>query len=235
MSSTLTVQDGIIFASALIKQQQLNVNNLQPGLGMAQIVVSRILGAPCVWRFNRSNIAIVISAAGGTDYTIAIPTLGAIEEMWLTDVSGNVYSLQGAVALPKSSASMRPTKVAAQYDDNAGNITFRFNGLPDATYTAFFDFQRKAPVLTSYAFSWGGVPDEFAHVFLTGMLAWAACLVNDARFPIWEKQFLGSLLGAQDGLDDQAKAILIGDWMNMTRTVQRTASLTAAGSAGRSQ
>lgn len=234
MASTLTVQDGITFCAGLIKQQQLNINNMQPGLGMAQIVVSKVLGAPCIWRFNRFNFSIAITTGGGTDYTLSVPNLGFVETMWLVDDQGNVFSLQGDVALPKSSAQMRPTKVAPQYDDNQGNITWRFNAVPDKNYTAFFDCQKKAPLLTSWANAWG-IPDEYAHIFLTGLLAWAACVVNDSRFPIWEKQFLGALLGAQDGLDDQAKAILIGDWMNMTRTVQRSAAMTAAGSSGRTQ
>ena len=234
MASTLTVQDGITFVTALIKNQQLNVNNLQPGLGMVQIVVGRIYGAPCAWRFNRSTVQFAVTIAGGTDYVISVPNLGHMEDMWITDANGQSMELQGAVSLPKVSSQRRPTKIAAQYDDNAGNITFRLNSVPDGNYTVFIDIQNKAPLITSYAFTWGSIPDEFAYVFYTGLLAWAACMVNDARFPIWEKQFLAALLGTQDGLDDQAKAILVGDWTNLMRTVQRAQTSTAQGAAGRS-
>lgn len=221
MASTLTVYNAIAFVSAYIKGQRLNVNNQEPALGAANIILQRLLGPPCVWRFNRAQTSFAISTAGGTDYSEAVSDLGRIETQWLTDGSGQIYQLKGAVSLAKVSAQKRPTSVAPQYDDNAGNITFRFNAVPNAAYTAYFDYQKKAPLLTSYASLFAPVPDEFAYVFFQLYLAWASALVNDARFPIFVREGISALLGAQGGLDEQSRTIFIGEWMDWFATVER--------------
>lgn len=230
---TLTVQDGVTFCRAYIKQQSLSVNNQQPGLGIAQIILNIMLGPPFVWRFNRFNLEIPISTATGTDYMVAAPLLGHIETQWLLDATGKLYELNGAVSLARVGMSKLPTKVALQYDDNQGNVTFRFNSVPDKSYTANFDYQQVPPTITGYAQPLGTVPDNFAHIFYTGMLAWAGMLVNDARFPIWEKRFIADLIGAQDGLDDQAKIIFMGEWLEFTRTAMRSQGATQGGIGGR--
>lgn len=236
MAATLTVSDAVQFCLPMIKQQKLYVNNWQPALGIAQIILNRILGPPFIWRFNRANLTIAISAVGGTDYVVAnLVTLGRIETQWLVDGSGNIHELTGAQSIAKVSSSARPTKVAPVYDDNAGNITFRFNKVPNANFSALFDYQQKATLITSPAMPFGPIPDEFAHIYLTGFLTWAGMLVNDARFPIWEKEFLGSLLGAQDGLDAQAKAIFLGEWMEFSRTVTRSQAASQGGAQGQQQ
>jgi hypothetical protein len=231
---TLTVQNAITFTRAYIKQQSLFVNNQEPALGAAQIVLNTILGPPFTWRTNRSNVSFPITNTGGTDYTISVPTLGHIETQWMIDSTGKNYQLGGAISLAKLGGEKQPTKVAPQYDDNAGNITFRFDSVPDKLYTVYFDFQQKAPLVTSAAQPLGTMPDELGHLFYVGFLAWAGMLVNDARFPIWEKRFLADLLSMQDGLDDQAKMIFAGEWTNLTRTVMRSAGSTQGAMAGRS-
>lgn len=232
MASTITVQDGLTFCSAYIKQQSMSVNNMQPGLGAAQIIVNRILGAPCVWRFNRSNFTIAISPGGGVDYAVYVPNLGAIEQQWLQDGSGNIFEINGDISLARGAGSKRPTQVSPQYDDNAGNLTFRFNSVPEKNYTAYFDYQNKAPLITGYSQPLP-IPDEQSDLFFIGLLGWAGMLVNDARFPIWQRDFISLLLARQDGLDDQAKAILLGDWMNSVKTISRTTNMAQAGNAGR--
>jgi hypothetical protein len=166
---------------------------------------------------------------------VSASKLGRIETQWLTDATGNIHELEGAVTLAKVGASKRPTKVAPVYDDNAGNVTFRFNAVPNAAYTAYFDYQQKAQLITSWASPWGVIPDECGYIYNKGFLALAALLVNDARFPIWERDFVGALLGAQDGLDEQAKAIFLGQWLSDTRSAARSQGAVQGGVAGRSQ
>lgn len=233
MATTLTVNNAKVFAQTLIKNQRLLVNGQEPMLTIANIVLQRILGAPFVWRFNRATVTISISTAGGTDYTLSVPNLGRIENQWLVDSNNKIWELKGAVEMAKVNAQRRPLEVAPVYDDNAGNITFRFSSIADANYTAFIDYQQKAPLITGPAQSFGPVPDEFGYVFNTGFLTWASLLVNDARFPIWEKWFIGALLGAQDGLDEQAKAIFLGDWLRSTASASRSQGLVQSGVSGR--
>lgn len=223
----------IVFCTTIIKNQRLNVNGQEPGLTIGNIVLQRMIGPPCRWRFNRANFSIPINTAGGTDYQVSVPTLGFIEDQWLMDANDKVHELKGAVSLPKFSSKKRPTEVAPQYDDNAGNITFRFNSIPDQPYTAYFDFQQKAALITGWSNPWGNVPDEFSYIFNKGYLALAGLLVNDARFPIWEKDFAAGVLGAQDGLDEQAKAIFLGQWANDMRSVARSQAAGQAGSSAR--
>lgn len=233
MATTLTIQNAVNFTSALIKQQRLNVNNMEPGLTMGNIILQRILGAPFIWRFNRATFSIPITKTGGTDYQVSLPNLGRIETQWLVDASANIMELGGAISLAKVTTMRRPTKVAPVYDDNTGNITFRFNAIPDENYTAYFDYQQKAPLLTSYASPWGPVADEFSYIYNMGFLAWAGMLVNDARFPVWMKEFVAALLGAQDGLDEQAKAIFLGDFLSAAKTMTRSQGSVQGGVAGR--
>jgi hypothetical protein len=235
MAVTQNVMNSVVFAQTLVKNQRLNVNGQEPGLTMANIVLQRILGPPFRWRQNRANFSIAINTAGLTDYVVSLPTLGRIETQWLTDTTGKIYELGGEIDIAKTSASKRPTKVAPVYDDNAGNITFRFNAVPDENYTAWFDYQQKAQLITSWANPWGVIPDECGYIYNKLFLALAGLMVNDARFPIWEKDGVGALLGAQDGLDEQAKAIFLGQWLNESKTAARSQASVQGGTAGRAQ
>jgi hypothetical protein len=232
---TQNIMNSVVYVQTLIKNQRLNVNGQEPGLMMSNIILQRILGPPFIWRQNRASFNFGISAIGGTDYSVYLPNLGRIETQWLTDLTGKEIELSGAVCLAKTSSSRRPTKVAPQYDDNQGNITFRFNSVPDQAYTAWFDYQMKAQLITSWANPWGVIPDECGYIYNSGFLSLGALLVNDARFGIWEREFVGSLLGAQDGLDEQAKAIFLGQWLSDTRTAARSQGAVQGGVAGRGQ
>lgn len=221
MPSTLTIKDSILFVSAYIKGQRFNVNNMQPGLGAAQNVLGRILGPPCIWRQNRFTMNFPISTGDGQDYTQFVANLGRIETQWLVDEDGRIYQLTGATSLARVQTQRRPTKVSPQYDDNQGNITFRFNAVPDGDYTANFDYQGKAPLLTSFAAAWAPIPDEYSYIYNQMMLAWGAALINDARWPIFARDGIAALIGAQGGLDEQSKAIFIGEWMDWLTTVSK--------------
>ena len=237
MAVTQNIMNSVVFAQTLIKNQRLNVNGQEPGLTMANIVLQRMLGAPCRWRQNRATFSLVINTAGGTDYAVSLPNLGYIETQWLTNAAGQIFELGGELALAKTSASKRPTKVAPVYDDNAGNITFRFNAIPDSQgpYTAWFDYQQKAQLITSWANPWGVIPDECGYIYNMLFLGLAGQLVNDARFTVWIREGVAALLGAQDGLDEQAKAIMLGQWLNDVRTAARSQASVQAGTTGRTQ
>jgi hypothetical protein len=233
MASTLTLQNTMTWASTLLKNQQFIVSNMEPALTIANIILQRILGPPFRWRFNRGNLTIAVSTLGGTDYSMSLPFFGRVEENWITDVSGNIYELGGAVSLPKVSAQSRPLKIAPQYDDNNGNITFRLQYVPDQSYTVSIDYQQKPQLMTSPGSPWGVVPDEFSYIFNLGFLMWAGSLVNDPRIPIWEQYFVAALLGAQDGLDEQAVNIFLGQFLNDAKTIARSQAAVQGGSAGR--
>lgn len=238
MATTLTLQNSINFARPILKMQPLDVTGLEPALTAGNIVLQTMLAAPFRWRWNRGTFSfgtVVTTPVVTTDYLVNIPDFGFLEDQWLVDPNSKVHQLKGEISLAVDSSVSRPTLIAPQFDDNAGNITFRLQNSPDQVYTVNGNYQRKPGLLTSFAAPWGVVPDEFSFVYNYGFLTLVALLINDSRFPIFEKWFIGRLLGLQDGLDDQARDIFLGNWMNLSRTVSRTQGAAQGGNAGRAQ
>jgi len=235
MSTSQNVMNSVVFVTTLIKNQRLNINGQEPAVTMSNIVLQRILGPPFRWRQNRATVSFPITNLGGTDYAVSVPTLGWIEDQWLTDDAGAVFEVKGKVSMAKVSAKRRPTEVAPVYDDNQGNITFRFNAVPDKNYTAWFDIQKKAQLILSWADPWGVIPDECGYIYNLGLLSIAALVVNDARFQIWNREFVASILATQDGLDEQAKAIFLANWLSDVRSATRSQASSQLGTQGRGQ
>lgn len=232
---SLSIQNSMTFVQSLIDNQRLNVNNMEPGVTMANIVLGTMMGPPFIWRQNRTNLSFPINTSGGTDYTQSLPNMGFIETQWLTDSSGDILEFNGATTLAKVSFQRTPTLIAAQYDDNNGNITFRVNSVPDAAYTAFLDIQNCAPIITSPADTFTPLSDYFGYLFNKGMLSEGALLVNDSRFSIWRSEWIAQCLATQDGLDAQAKDMFYNQFMNTTRTVQRSQDMSRNGGQGRAR
>lgn len=234
MASTLTLQAGMNFVAPILKNQPLQVSNQEPALTAGNIVLGTMLGAPFKWRFNRDEFNFPVTGAN-TDYLVSLPQLGFIETLWVMDPQGKIKPLEGAIRLPVNGATGRPEKMAPQFDDNAGGITFRLDKTPDQNYTVYGDFQKKAPLMTSAASSWAPIPDEFNYIFNWGFLCILSLLVNDSRFPIFENYFVARLLGAQDGLDDQERAIFMANWGALVQTLTRSKGTVDSGVAGRAR
>lgn len=233
MACTLTISNAEQFCKPILKNQPLAVTNNEPALTVGNIVLQRMLGAPFRWRFNRNSLTFT-TITGQTDYSVTVNDLGFIETQWIVDASGNGNELDGAISLAVDTSQTRPTKIAPQADNNAGTIVWRLSQAPDNVgYTVNIVYQKKAPLLTSLASTWNPVPDEFSYIFNLGYLCFTSLLVNDSRFPIFEKWFVGALLGAQDGLSEQEKNIFLGQWMADITTVTRAQGRVNSGVAGR--
>lgn len=233
MATTLTLQNSINFASPILKNQPLLVSNQEPAVTAANLVLGTMLGAPCKWRFNRNTFNFPITLAGGTDYIVNLSDFGFLETVWITDNSGKVHQLTGKISLAKESNQSRPEFISTEFDDNAGNITFRLANAPDANYTVYGDYQKKAMLITSSASTWGVVPDEFGYIFNWGFLCFMSLLINDSRFPIFENYFVSRLLGAQDGLSDVERNIFVGNWVALAQTLSRGQGTVQSGLAAR--
>lgn len=233
MATTLTIQNSINFAMPILKNQPLLVSNHEPAITAGNMVLGMMLGAPLKWRFNRANASFAITAVGLTDYVETLSNFGFIDMAWLVDGSGKTHGLTGRRSLAKATASGRPEFISAQYDDNAGNITFRMDKVPDQNYTVNIDYQQKAALLTSAASTWGTVPDEFQYIFNWGFLAFISLLINDARFPVFNQFFISRILGAQDGLSVEEKNIFIGNWLALLSTEGQAQQLINSGVASK--
>jgi hypothetical protein len=171
---------------------------------------------------------------GQVDYTVAAPDFGFIENVSLTDVSFTAYPPLGVVlSLPIDYSVSRPLEVSPQYDDGAGNITFRLKNAPDLPYVVTVDYQRKPPILQSLAATFAPVPDEFMFLFSEGFLMELSVLVNDSRYPVFERGFVSAILGLEDGLDDQAKNIFLEYWLNGASATLRRQQSVAQGVSAR--
>lgn len=221
------------FVGPILKQQPLMVTLQEPAVTAANIVLGTMLGPPCRWPFNRGSFNFAVSPSLGTDYTLALPDFRWLETQWLVDANGNYHQVSGEIALARDGNQTRPTQLAQQYDDNLGNITFRVGPKPDANYTMYGDYQKKAKLMEDASSVWGVVPDEFAYIFQQGFLGMMMLLVNDVRFPIELGFFVARLLGAQDGMSEQQKDIFVADWMATLGTLSRGQGMVQQGLAGR--
>ena len=231
MMTTLTLRNTMNFAAPFLKNQPLEVSNMEPAMTAGNIVLSAMLGPPLRWRQNRAETNFAISGSA-SDYAKSVASFGFIEAAWLVDGGANQYPLEGALALGVNPSVERPKRIAPQFDDNAGTITFRMSSVPDQNYTCYVDFQKTAPLLTSPASGWGPVPDYFNYIFNFGFLAVMALLTNDSRFPIYEKWFVGRLLAAQSGLSEQERNIFLANWATSIVTMKKSDMMGASGLAG---
>lgn len=233
MAQAISLQAAINFVQPILKNQPLLVSNEEPALTAANMVLGTMLGPPMKWAFNRQTYNFGISLLGGTDYSVFLSDFSFLESQYLVDSTGKIYELNGATSLARESGQARPTKVALQFDDNAGNHTYRFNAVPNQNYVVFLDYQKSAALMGSTAAFWGTVPDRFNYIYHQGFLAMMSLLVNDARFPIFQNFFLARLLGAQDGLTDQERDIFLGNWANVIQTMNRATAATGAAAQAR--
>ncbi len=231
---SMTICASINFVLPILKMQPVYVTEQEPALTAANIVLQTMLAPPFKWAFNRRTVTFS-TAIGQTDYVQTLPNWGFLETQWLVDPTGTIHQLGGKAALAVSSDKGRPTELAIQYDDNANGITFRLKNAPDKVYVINADYQAAASNIQSFAATWGVVSDQFGFVYNLGFLTILSLLVNDSRFPIFERWFLGRLLGVQDGITDQERDIFLGNWMNLSKTVTRAQGAVQMGNAGRGQ
>lgn len=232
MSQSLVLQNTVKWAQPILKNQPLQVNGQEPGLTFGNFILQRMMGPPFRWRFNRKNFTFDI-VEGTTDYPVTVTDLGHVESMWIEDEAGNFTQLTGRIDLERSSLADRPTEIAPVYDNGAGVVTFRTKPCADASYTAYCDYQAAPGLIRSFGMTWGNVPDNFSYIFNAGYLAMAMLLTNDTRFQIFERYFISSLLGAQEGLDQQAINIFVAQWTLESRTLAASMATGQAGAGGR--
>jgi len=234
MPVTRTLQNSVNFIRPYLKNQPAAVTVSEPGLSAGNTVLEIMLAPPLKWRWNRRSFSFQTTITPiTTDYPVSLADFGFMEHQWITDSTGQVHALTGATSLGVDAAKSRPTLIAPQYDDDLGSITFRLKNTPDAVYTVKGDYQRKPVLMQSYGSVWDVVPDDFSHCYDLGYLTFMSLLVNDSRFPVFERWFLSRVLSMQEGLDDQARNIFLGNWMQSVKTIERTQSGAQMGNAAR--
>lgn len=203
---------------AFVRGYPLANQGTEPALTMANMILSAILGPPFRWRWNRNSINFAITQAGGGDYLEAVSDFGFLEGGYIIDGTNAIFEVGIKQMLAKGIKQARPFAVAAQLDDNQGNITFRFLDVPDKNYNAELLYQKKAVLMSSAASTWNPIPDEMNHIFNWGFLSLAGVLANDARFPIYNQKFVSSLLATASGLTEMERNLFLANWESVIRS-----------------
>ena len=221
MSCLRNLAASAAFARPFLGYQPLAIQGEDPALTAGNIIKQTMLGAPFDWKHNRSELTFT-TVVGQQDYTLVVPDFGYLSRVDLADPNGDTHEINVHTSLTRESAIQRPASVAAQSDDNQGNVRFRFNTQPDQIYTGIGYYQRKAIPMSSLASTWAPIPDEQSHICDWGFLYILALLTKDPRTVTFRNWFLSALLSAQDGLDATQRNIFLANWLDSSTQVERT-------------
>lgn len=144
-----------------------------------------------------------------------------------TDTPPNIWNpLEPKLALDLDSTPGRPMSVAIVGEDGQGDMSFRFQPVPDGVYTPALTVQKKATLLASLSSTWFPIPDEFSYIYSWGFLALMMLYADDPRFPLINQKFVAHLLGAAQGLTATQFNIFLNNWQAITgQPMQNAAEL----------
>lgn len=227
MASTIQLQRTINLAQQFQRLAPLtftaNAAN-DPAFSNADWVMQTILAPPFAWRWNRAAGVSPASPTfttivGTSDYSVSLPQFGWIEKAVAYDPSNGYAAFELQVELIKGleTQSNQPARISAQYDDDAGNITFRIFPAPDQIYNIVVEYQKSASIFTSLTQTWSPLPDYLSYLYNEGFIAKAFEYSNDPRFAPAMQLFLTDLVEANVGLDRTQKNIWLADRLNTLR------------------
>lgn len=224
MASTIQLQRSVTLASAFVRYAPLVLSANDPALSNGDWVRQFILSAPFAWRWNRAKTTFA-TIIGETDYLISLASFGWIEKavIYFPENGNATNELEVANDLAVESNPNQPTKLSAQFDDDAGNITFRLSPAPDAVYNVEVTFQKAAPTFTDLSQTWSPLPDFMSYIYNQGMRAVTYEYINDPRYVAAFQLFTQQLVAANNGLTDAQKNIFLADRMNTQRQTQAVA------------
>jgi len=199
-----------------------NPNN-DPAFYCADWVKQMILSPPFAWRWNRTGDTVVaptfVTILGQTDYTVNIPTFGFIEKATAYDPNNanSAYELQVSLNLAIEPLNNQVTRITAQHDDDAGNITFRLFPAPDAIYNICVEYQNSATLFAATTDTWDPIPDYLSYLYTSGMQAKVYEYANDPRYLPTMQLFLSQLAASAENLTLTEKNLWLTDRLNFVR------------------
>ena len=218
MASTIQLSSTVNWSECFIDFEVPTIGSAnEPSITNANTVMQTILGPPFKWNWNRSSLTFS-TAIGTQDYSVSASTFGFIESAAMTAAGFTIAVKEIKQDLTIGFEQRRPQSIAAQLDDNSGNITFRLLPVPDAIYTATVTFQKKSPALfSSLSTTWTPIPDQYSYIYNYGFLALTLAYNDDPRFPMFNQKFVAHLLGTQQGLTETERNLFIDTWNLITR------------------
>lgn len=239
MASNFNLQDTVNWCEPFMSGKPLFLGAInQPALTSANIVLQTILSPPFTWRWNRAEAAPFNTVVGNTDNAAALADFGFIERAFLKLAQQPTYeipNIKDSLGPASASEEDRPHTIAAQLDDNAGNITFRVNPAYDQIYSAVVMYQKKAPIMLSLASTWSPMPDEMSFIYNHGFLAMCLLFDDDARFQIINSKFVAALLSSSQGLSEMQRNIFAERWTTQVAQAETAGLKARQGVQARSQ
>lgn len=234
MASTITLQNTINWALPFLNYAPVTIGtNNEPAITSANTILQTILAPPFSWKWNRKTITFSLTP-GTQDYSQAISNYGFFEIGSIALTGAQTFPLEHHEVLSAGVETSRPTFVADQTDDDAGNISFRFLPIPDQTYTVTIIYQAKPTPFTVLSGLWDTIPDQYQYIYSLGFLAMMFDFVDSTKATRFRQLFVASLLSVSEGLDEQDKELFMNAWLNESRQMQSNQLRTQAGNTGRS-
>lgn len=226
MASTIQLQRTINLAQQYQRLAPLtfaaNTAN-DPAFSNADWVMQTILAPPMAWRWNRVGATPTIptfkTIVGVSDYKVSLPDFGWIEKAVAYDPSNAfiAYELQVELIKGLDTNSNQPQRIAAQYDDGAGNITFRIFPAADAIYNVVVEYQKSAPQFTLLTQTWAPIPDYLSYIVNEGFQGKAFDYSADPRGQVSMGLFFQNIAALNEGLSETEKNIWVADKLNTMR------------------
>lgn len=225
MASTISLQRSVTLASSFIRYAPLTMSANDPALSNADWVRQFILSPPFAWRWNRLEVPTITTQIGVSDYQVSLSNFGWIEKAVLFNPdNGNLaQELEVENNLAPETVPNLPLKIAAQLDDDAGNITFRLSPAPDAVYNLSIITQKSSPTFAALTDMWSPIPDFMSNIYTEGFLYRTFEYMNDPRAQEAYQVFMQSLVSANQGLSNDQKSIFLSDRLNTQRQTQLVA------------
>lgn len=224
MASTVTLQNSVDFVKPFVGYLPVTAGvGSEPAITCGNIIQQTILSAPFAWKWNRNTTSFSTSAA---DHSVSLADFGYLES-GTASATANVELLVRQ-HMPSPLLSGRPDAIAAQLDDNAGNITFRLSKIPDATYTVTVDYQKKVSLFSNLSQTWA-IPDQYGYIYQRGFLAMYYLYAEDQRFQATNMKFVTALLGAAEGLSETQRNTFLNNWLSLTSYGTVTEAMTQQG------
>lgn len=162
-----------------------------------------------------------------TTFTVLLnnPNVGGAPDAGTANVGKSVEITSLQNILGTGTEPGPPALIAAQIDDNAGNITFRTLPISDRVYNINLTFQKRVPsLITNISQTWAPIPDHYSYIYQAGFLSLMMMYTNDPRWTSENQKFVANLLGAAEGLEEFQKNIFQALWLQ-TITQQQAQQL----------
>ena len=230
MASTIQLQRTINLAQQFCRLAPLiftaNTAN-DPAFSNADWVKQEFLSPPLAHRWNRTGGSptepTFVTVVGQSDYPVSLPNFGWIEKGIGYDPNNGyrAFELQVGLIFGSDTTPNEPARIAAQYDDGSGEITFRLFPAPDKIYNIVVESQNAAQLFTDVDDTWDPIPDYLSYVYNQGFQAKAYEYLNDPRWVPGMQQFYTELANVTEGLTSTEKNIWLQDKLSSIRELAK--------------